>query len=168
MLLKLLQPSNRLFAMLLSVVGNSISVRRLQSLNAQLLIVVTLFGIVIFDKLLQPLNNLYVISVSLLGSSRLSSKMTSVRLLQFSNALDPIVATFCEIKILVKLLQFAKAELPMLVTLSGIVILVKPVQLSNAKFPMVVTTSLSFVMIPAAHPRINVFVLISIRQLLTT
>ena len=67
------------------------------------------------------------------------SRSTSVRSVQPSNTLLPILVTLFGMVMLVKSVQLSNADSPMLVTLLGIVMSVKLLQPENAPFPMLVT-----------------------------
>ena len=108
MLVKLVQPENAPFPILVTLSGIVMLVKLVQPENAKLPILVTLFGIVMLVKPVQPLNASDGIYAS-----------------QPNSILEPLPigpAVF-------KFVQPENAELPILVTLFGIVMLVKLVQL---------------------------------------
>ena len=111
--------------MLVTLLPIVMLVREVQLLNAELLMLVTLSGIV---KLVAVLPMAYC------------SKVLPSLVYKFPSidwyAVLPVSAVM-----LVSEVQYANAESPMLVTLAGISMLVREVQYANAKEPMLVTLS---------------------------
>ena len=99
--------------MLLTLAGIGTLVRLLQPLNADFSILVTPSGIVILVRLLQPRNAESSILFTLPGI------VTLVRLVQSLKAQLPMLVTLSGIVILVKLLQPLNAKPSMLVTFFG-------------------------------------------------
>ena len=120
-----------------------ILVKDVQPLNAELPILVTLSGIVIFVKDLQPLNAALPILVTLFGITVLAHPVIKlffdVLIIALQLFLLSYFSLFSSTNMLIRFGQLPKAKLPILVTLSGIVILVKDIQLENARSPILVT-----------------------------
>ena len=111
---KFWHPANANSPMLVTLSGNVMSVRLLQSLNIYFPMLVMLSGSVTFFNFVQPPNALLSIVV------RFSSMVMLVTLSQSANAESPMILTFFGIIMLVRLLQRKNALPTINVTLEPI------------------------------------------------